>query len=92
MTTDSHTPEMIAMARYCYWQYMEKIAADRGNTVGIGEKEKCLRGDYDHQHGIQIALAAIKETTERAARLGANRGWASHKYAAALRNGEHYHD
>ena len=91
------TPEQLALARYVYWQYMERTAAEKGVAVGLGEKEKCLRGDFDHQHGVQIALAAIIETSERAAGLAENykfpSGWVGNDgqaiIADALRSGEH---
>lgn len=54
----------IERARYIYWQYMEETAARRGIAVALGEKEKCLRGDLDEQHGIQIALRAIAHPVE----------------------------
>lgn len=73
------TPDQIKLAR--------KIAASlrpySHNSALI------LDGERDGIDIVRVALAAIIETTERAARLGANRGWASHKYAAALRAGEH---
>jgi hypothetical protein len=51
--------QALATARRVYWQYMERTAAERGHSLATGEREKCLRGDLDHQHGVQIGLAAI---------------------------------
>ena len=59
----------IERARYVYWQYMEATAAAKGDTVALGEKEKCLRGDFDHQHGVQIAAAALSAQASRVAEL-----------------------
>ena len=52
----------VECAREIYWQYMEETAAAKGSAVAPGEREKCLRGDLDHQHGVQIALRAIRST------------------------------
>lgn len=57
----------LKLARLVYADYMEQVAAAKGDTLAEGQREKCLRGDYDHQHGVQIALAAIKLTTQLAA-------------------------
>ncbi|UXC93094.1 hypothetical protein EGM87_22625 [Sphingobium sp. RSMS] len=58
--------DLLHRAREIYWQYMEEVAAAKGDSVALGEREKCLRGDLDHQHGVQIALRALMARTPSA--------------------------
>lgn len=59
MTNPPSPNEALREARHIYWQYMEDIAAAKGAEMAEGQKEKCLAGDMDDQHGIQIALRAL---------------------------------
>lgn len=56
------------LARNIYWQYLERVATERGYKLTPGEKERCLHGRLDRRHGVQIAIAAIEKTTELAAK------------------------
>lgn len=59
-TMDEVTPEMLAVAR--------RIAAGTVKSTDLGRaRGMILRGEADNWHGVQAALAAIKETSERAA-------------------------
>jgi hypothetical protein len=55
-----HTPEQLALAR--------KIAAyhyARKDILDEAGQKKVLAGEFDHWSQVQVALAAIVETTER---------------------------
>lgn len=61
-TMDEVTPEMLALARQCaakYWQ-----TGDPGDGYAA---RMILSGEWDGEAYVQAALAAIKETSERAA-------------------------
>ena len=90
------TPEMVAMAR--------RIAADKLTRrekwlpgVKAGIYEEIVAGKHDGEAVVQIALAAIIETTERAAKLADNTGvaigYSHHKLrqviVSRLRSGDH---
>lgn len=60
--TQAATPEQIAMAREC--------AARAHEQAGLPITARSIRnGEFDNGYPVQAALAAIIETTERAANL-----------------------
>lgn len=81
---DEATQEMIALAR--------EIVNDNSNYMRGLDRGQC---NFSAQEAIQIALAAIQATTERAAKLAD--GWNAKRrdratetsIAAALRDGDH---
>lgn len=86
------TQEMIALAREIVAGIVE---GDIDNTLRVAQANAYLSGRLDGNLAIQIALAAIQATTERAAKLAD--GWNAKRrdratetgIAAALRDGDH---
>jgi len=64
---NKHTPAQLAMARRIYADYMRRTLTSRGDEYDDALIREVTDGLHDAKHGVQIAIAAIIETTERAA-------------------------
>lgn len=62
------TPKQLAMARRIYADYMRRTLTSRGDEYDDALICEVTDGMHDGKHGVQIALAAIIETSERAAK------------------------
>ena len=83
------TPKQLAMARRIYADYMRRTLTSRGDEYDDALIREVTDGLHDGTHGVQIALAAIIETSERAADLAEGQD----AYVASLiRKGDHLDD
>ena len=54
--------ELLTQARRVYWSYTLRV---KGMTDPDWE-DKLMLGDFDQQHGVQIALEALREARDGA--------------------------
>ncbi len=87
------TPAQLAIARRIYADYMRRTLTARGDEYDDALIREVTDGMHDGTHGVQIALAAIIETSERAAKYAAAcPPDESRELIAAIRKGDHLND
>jgi len=57
------TPKQLAMARRIYADYMRRTLTSRGEEYDDALIREVTDGLHDDKHGVQIALAALIETS-----------------------------